>query len=182
MSVAFIPHTKKPCLQLLFPFCTALSWTIEISYSSDASDENILCRRWNAKKDTTTAFAIVSCLSLSFMKLTFLTCVRPILHSYPLAHMQLWSVSVYLLDSIYVDDWFCWPGWPGLWPHTCLYPVSGGLTSKVRHDHREISCSWLTWILLPAPGLDLQPQTRDSSIYFTFLEKKFQEFLLVFLL
>jgi len=26
-------------------------------------------------------------------------------------------------------------GWPGLWPHTCLYPVSGGLTSKLRHDH-----------------------------------------------
>ena len=61
-------------------------------------------------------------------------------------------------------------GWPGLWPRTCLYPVSGGLTSKLRHDHCRLA-DQLTWILLPAPGLDFQPQTRTTAMpsYFIFM-------------
>ena len=55
---------------------------------------------------------------------------------------------------------------PGLCPHTCLYPVSGGLTSKIRHDHSlryamitAACCALLTWVPSPVSGMDFQPRT-----------------------
>ena len=46
-------------------------------------------------------------------------------------------------------------------PHYYLsrhYFFSAGLTSKPHHAHNDFAL--LTWIVLPATGLDFQPQTR----------------------
>lgn len=67
--------------------------------------------------------------------------------------------------------------WPGLCPHTRLLEVllgiaslltlsirSAGLTSKMRHAHYIIFVQ-LTWVLLPASGMDLQPQTLRNTLF-----------------
>ena len=43
-------------------------------------------------------------------------------------------------------------------PHLPLPEFSGGLTSKLRHDHCRLA-DQLTWDPLPVAGLAFQPQT-----------------------
>ena len=59
-------------------------------------------------------------------------------------------------------------------PHSpvnmCFLVFFTGLTSKPRHAHESLKDS-LTWIPLPATGLDFQPQTRAYllSVFIQFL-------------
>ena len=74
---------------------------------------------------------------------------------------------------------------PGLWPHTCLYPVSGGLTSKIRHDHsRFLLTAYVDPFARIWPGLSTTNMTRHipghsitspfaTQYGFTFLSKHF---------
>ena len=55
-------------------------------------------------------------------------------------------------------------------PHSPLPGFSGGLTSKIRHDHCRLA-DQLTWSPLPVSGMALQPQTQAAalpSVYFVF--------------
>ena len=101
--------------------------------------------------------------------------------------LKLLLICVFMSNFIIYNQIFCkkkhlkryfWIfSWPGFWPHTRLlrrslwvcrttsrldlefFWLSVGLTSKPHHDHQLRFWRWLTWIPLPATGLDFQPQT-----------------------